>query len=135
MRTAAMRGLPALFVTVEEFLPLSPATTDEALVLVNLWGRMASNPAISASPDPQECVRRERMLQHLNEAIHDGDLQASAPVEDIADGMLAICLGMQVQHVVRHARQGTSHQLRIACTPLTPWLAREPDAAGKQRNL
>ncbi len=116
------RGLAALTAMLGEILPQSPVTHGEALVVVSFWGRVPSRPELAAFQSQAEAVWHADLVSYLRQAREDGHLRDEAPVDLIADTVLVLCIGQQVEHVLRTevARPARQWQLVVGC--LTPWL-------------
>jgi hypothetical protein len=56
------RGLDALAAMLSEILPLRKVTSDEALVVVSLWGRVPSNRSSLGQQEVVLAVRRPRTV-------------------------------------------------------------------------
>ncbi len=123
--TEGRRGLAAVAGMLREILPLSAVTHDEALVVVSFWGRVASRPDLAAFQSQAEQVWRDRLLTHLEQGRADGHLVVHAPLHLLADTLLVLCIGQQVEHVLRTdvARPRRQWELMAGC--LAPWLTAE----------
>lgn len=120
--TDGRRGLGAVVAMLAEILPLSAVTHDEALVVVSFWGRVASRPDLAAFQSQAEQVWRERLLAHLERSRADGQLRAEAPLHLLADTLLVLCIGQQVEHVLRTEVSRPTRQWELIGGCLAPWL-------------
>ena len=116
------RGLAALVAMLAEILPLSKTTHDEALVVVSLWGRVPSRPELGRFQSEAEGLWRTTIRRQLEEAKGDRHLQDRAPVDDIADLLLVMCMGQQIEHVMQTEVARPDRQWRLAELQLAPWL-------------
>ncbi|WP_432492616.1 TetR/AcrR family transcriptional regulator [Kineococcus auxinigenes] len=119
-RMAANRGLTALQVLLEEFFPLDRTTQDEARVLIAFWGRVAHHEQLRDvyEADSDEwfgCVRR-----CLREAVEDGELAASTPVEELTAVVWHLGVAGQTDSVVFHPHADPAQRLRVVWTVLAP---------------
>ncbi len=129
-RTVGRRGLPAAVAMLAEILPLSPATHDEALVVVSFWGRVPSRPDLAAFQSKAEGVWRESLLTYLEQARADGHVAAEAPLELVVDTLLVLCIGQQVEHVLRTDVARPTRQWELVGGCLAPWLTSSGRAEG-----
>jgi AcrR family transcriptional regulator len=120
--TDGRRGLSAVAAMLTEILPLSAVTHDEALVVVSFWGRVASRPDLAAFQSQAEQVWRERLLTHLEQARAGGHLLPGAPLDLLADTLLVLCIGQQVEHVLRTDVARPARQWEVVGGCLAPWL-------------
>ncbi|MGY1813377.1 TetR/AcrR family transcriptional regulator [Blastococcus sp. SYSU D00820] len=127
---AAHRGLAAVAGMLGEILPLSPVTHDEALVVVSFWGRVPSRPELAAFQSEAEAVWRADLLAHLADAHGDGHLDPDAPLELLADTFLVLCIGQQIEHVLRTEVAHPARQWELVSGCLSPWLSAAGRAAG-----
>jgi len=121
-QTAGQQGLDALRVMIEQIHPLDKVTGDEALVVVRFWGRAASHPALGRLQAGIEAEWGAAFRRHLQEAVGAGDLRDGIPVEDIADVLLTLGTGIQVEFALRSEVAEPARQWRIVRTVLGPWL-------------
>ncbi|WP_250445119.1 TetR/AcrR family transcriptional regulator [Actinotalea sp. C106] len=121
-RCVELEGLAALRAMLEEILPLAKVTQDEALVVVSFWGRVPTNPELGSFQAEVEGRWREQMVTHLRQAQASGHVVEAAPLAVIADTLLVLTVGQQVEHVLRSdvATEGRQWELVAAC--LEPWL-------------
>ncbi len=120
--TDGRRGLAAVAGMLREILPLSAVTHDEALVVVSFWGRVASRPDLAAFQSQAEQVWRDRLLTHLEQGRADGHLLGHAPLDLLADTLLVLCIGQQVEHVLQTEVARPRRQWELVTGCLTPWL-------------
>lgn len=123
LATRDRRGLSALYATMAEILPTSTVTRNEARVVVNFWGRVAVDEALAAPQQDFDEIWRRRISGHLDEAVADGELIASTPIDDLADVLISISMGQQVEWVTRAALSTESRQNQLLRTCLHPYLA------------
>ncbi|WP_432506876.1 TetR/AcrR family transcriptional regulator [Kineococcus arenarius] len=119
-RVAGRRGLAALRVLLEEFFPLDRTTQDEARVLIAFWGRVAHHEHLRDvyEADSDEwfgCARR-----CLREAVEDGELAASTPVDDLTAVVWHLGVAGQTDSVVFHPDADPVQRLRVVWTVLAP---------------
>jgi DNA-binding transcriptional regulator YbjK len=122
--TSARRGLRALTAMLTEILPLAKLTHDEALVVVSLWGRVPSRPALGRYQSEAENQWRATLRDHLRDARRDRELTAAAPIDLLADVLLVLAIGQQVEHVLRTEVAEPTRQWQIIGTVLAPWATR-----------
>jgi len=122
-QTTGRRGLDALRIMIEQIHPLDKVTRDEALVVVRFWGRAVSHPALGELQAGVEAEWGAAFRRHLDEAVAAGELRADAPVHDVADVLLTLVTGLQVEFALRSEIAEPSRQWRIIRTVLGPWLA------------
>ncbi len=128
--TEGRRGLAAVVAMIAEILPLSPVTHDEALVVVNFWGRIPSRPDLAAFQSQAEGVWRTQLLSHLACAEADGELRPEAPLHLLADTLLVLGIGQQVEHVLRTDVSRPARQWQLVVGLLAPWLTPAGRAGG-----
>ena len=128
--TAGRRGLAAAVAMLAEILPLSPATHDEALVVVSFWGRVPSRPDLAAFQSQAEGAWRGSLLAHLEQARADGHLATEAPLDLVVDTVLVLCIGQQVEHVLRTDVSRPARQWELVAGCLAPWLTASGRAEG-----
>jgi AcrR family transcriptional regulator len=128
--TDGRRGLAAVGVMLAEILPVSPVTHEEALVVLSVWGRIASRPDLAAFQSQVEQVWRERLMTHLEQGRADGQLAREAPLHLLADTLLVLCIGQQVEHVLRTEVSRPTRQWELVGGVLAPWLTSTGRAAG-----
>lgn len=115
-------GLAAAVAMVGEILPLTAVTHDEALVVVGFWGRVPFRPDLAAFQSEAEAVWRADLLAHLERARADGHLSPAAPLELLTDTVLVLCIGQQVEHVLRTDVARPERQWQLVAGCLAPWL-------------
>ena len=121
-RVDGRRGLAAATAMLGEILPLSPVTHGEALVVVSFWGRVPSRPGLAAFQSQAEAVWHADLVGYLRQAGEDGHLRADAPLDLLADTLLVLCIGQQVEHVLRTEVARPARQWQLVAGCLTPWL-------------
>ena len=129
-RVDGRRGLAALTAMLGEILPLSPVTHGEALVVVSFWGRVPSRPELAAFQSQAEAVWRADVAGYLQQAREDGHLRDEAPVDLLADIVLVLCIGQQVEHVLRTEVSQPARQWQLVAGCLAPWLTGSGRATG-----
>lgn len=118
--TRGRRGLDRLHATMNEMLPLSAETRDEAQVIVAFWGRLATRNLVDER-FPSDTILGTAVKQSLQEAIDDGDLETTAPVNTLWHVLTSITLGQQVYEVI-NARSDTAEVHRgVLNAVLAPW--------------
>jgi AcrR family transcriptional regulator len=115
------RGLDALTAMLSEILPLRKVTSDEALVVVSLWGRVPSNPGLGAFQSQAEERWRQSFTRFLTQAQEDGELDTAAPADVLADTLLVLCIGQQVEHVLHTEVSSPERQWTLIGVCLLPW--------------
>ncbi|HWH25970.1 MAG TPA: TetR/AcrR family transcriptional regulator [Pseudolysinimonas sp.] len=115
-------GLPSLVAMVMELLPLHKETQDEALVVVNFWGRVTSDRHLGAFESQVEVGWRSLLIEHLNDARAAGDIIATVPVESIAELILVHGLGQQVSYVLQLKTSAPAHQRQLVGALFRQWI-------------
>jgi AcrR family transcriptional regulator len=115
------RGLDGLTAMLSEILPLGTVTHDEALIVVSLWGRVPSNPSLGTFQSQAEDLWRRLFVRYLAEAQEDGELSTAAPVDVLADTLIVLCIGQQVEHVLQTEVASPARQWTLVGTCLSPW--------------
>lgn len=131
--TDGRRGLDALHRMIAQIHPLEKTSHDEALVVVSFWGRVATHPSYS---DDQRFIERQwhaAYIAHLSEAVTDGELAAGTPVGPLADTLVVLAVGYQVEHVLSTPLASPDAQLRVVDALLAPWAA--PGSISSVENL
>ena len=123
-------GLAAAVAMVGEILPLTAVTHDEALVVVGFWGRVPFRPDLAAFQSEAEGVWRADLLAHLDRARADGHLSPAAPLELLTDTVLVLCIGQQVEHVLRTDVARPERQWQLVAGCLAPWLTASGRSTG-----
>jgi len=121
-RTADRSGLAALLAMIGQIHPTDKTTRDEALVVVAFWGRVASHAALGAHQAAVEAQWREGYRAHLAAAVAAGELDGGTPVAAIADVLLTLASGLQVELAVHADLAEVAHQWDIVGAVLGPWL-------------
>lgn len=115
-------GLVALARMLEQIHPLDKTTQDEALVVVNFWGRVTAQRHQRVRDAFAERLWQDEYRTHLDEAVAAGELHPEAPVGALADTLLVLALGQQVTYVLDAPLSEPAAQWRIVQTVLAPWL-------------
>lgn len=110
-RTRSLRGIEALRVFAVEVLPLDEVRLDEARVVLPFWQLAIHDPAQAALNDRSMDDWRTSMTRWLEEAVADGDVPDSAPLEPAVESLLNFMLGAQVTAVLDPGYNGP-RQLR-----------------------
>jgi DNA-binding transcriptional regulator YbjK len=118
-----LRGLQALRATVVELIPTKEATQTEAFVVVGLWGRVPSKPELGGLQSRLEAEWRQLILTALAEAASDGELVEGAPLPELADLLLVVASGLQVEYVLRSDTAQPERQLALVGSVTAPWLS------------
>ena len=121
-RTAGRSGLAALLAMIGQIHPTDKTTRDEALVVVAFWGRVASHASLGAHQSAVEAQWRTGYREHLAAAVAAGELAAATPVPEVADVLLTLASGLQVELAVHADLAEVEHQWDIVRTVLGPWL-------------
>ncbi|MCK2023343.1 TetR family transcriptional regulator [Microbacterium sp. kSW2-24] len=120
--THGRRGLDALERMIEQIHPLEKTSHDEALVVVSFWGRVATHPSYS---DDQRFIERQwhaAYITHIGEAIADGELDPATPSTPLADALVVLAVGYQVEHVLTTPLASPEAQMRVVRALLAPWM-------------
>jgi len=119
--TAERTGLDALARMIEQIHPLDKTTHDEAAVVLSFWGRLATQPRFAVHQAFIEGQWRADYLLHLQEAIRDGEISPDAPIEDLADALIVLAIGYQVEHTLDTPIATPAAQWRVMTVVLSPW--------------
>lgn len=120
-RTQGRRGLSALAAILKEIAPLSATPEHEAFVVVSFWGRVVSNLRLARF---QAAVVEEwgrELRGRLREAIEFGELEPSTPVEALAEILLVLTEGYQVEYALGTALAQRERQWQAVRCCLSPW--------------
>ncbi|GAA1139382.1 TetR/AcrR family transcriptional regulator [Nesterenkonia lutea] len=115
-------GLHALMEMLEETLPVGPETQREAFVVVNFWGRASSRPDLAQFQTQVAAQWRRQILTHLGEAADQGELSAGAPVESVADVLMVLITGFQVECALQTTLASAQRQWQTVHHCLSAWL-------------
>ena len=124
------RGIPALVAMLGEVFPLTKVTSDEALVVVSFWGRVPSHPGLGGFQKESEEAWRRALVGHLAEAQDAGHLRVEAPLAALADVLLVLANGQQVEHVLHTTVAEPARQWELVTVCLVPWLTDEGRRSG-----
>jgi hypothetical protein len=69
-------------------------------------------------------------MTHLEQGRADGQLVREAPLHLLADTLLVLCIGQQVEHVLRTEVSRPTRQWELVGGVLAPWLTSTGRAAG-----
>jgi AcrR family transcriptional regulator len=119
--TTGLRGLAAAYAMLHEILPLTKETLDEAHVVVGFWGRLAAHPKIDETHTDLGDFWGTQLGDHLLEAIEDGELDAAAPIPDIIDVLLTLCIGQQANAVMSSPMVDPTRQTAMIDHCLRPY--------------
>lgn len=100
LRTAGLRGLPALRAFAREVLPLTPELHDEARVVLSFLAEVAQSTEHARSTRETMMLWREWILGWLGQAREDGRLAAEVVLEPCADVLLTYFLGAQTTAII-----------------------------------
>lgn len=115
-------GLVALTRMLEQIHPLEKTTQDEALVVVNFWGRVTAQRHHTVREAFAERLWQEEYRTHLDQAVGDGELHPDTPTAALADVLLVVALGQQVTFVLHAPLADADAQWRTVQTILEPWM-------------
>lgn len=121
-RTAGGRGLPALMDMLQEIAPLGAAAESEALVVVSFWGRVVADPRLAGH---QVAVIEEwgrDFRRRLEEAVDREEVLPEAPVETLAEMILVLTDGLQIESALGAPLAQGEKQWRLLRQCLSPWL-------------
>lgn len=121
-RVGSEVGLTALEAVLEETLPVGPETEREAFVVVDFWGRASSRPDLGKIQTEVTTRWRRQIADHLTQAVNGGELLDSAPVEELADVLMVLITGFQVESALRTPLGAAQRQWRAVHHCLSPWL-------------
>ncbi|GAA4431003.1 TetR/AcrR family transcriptional regulator [Georgenia halophila] len=120
--TEAKEGVGALLAMLEELHPLDKVTRDEAYVVTSFWGRVPSKPSLGVFQSRVEERWRADIRDHLADGVRLGELDPAIPFDGVADTLLVLVVGYQVEHVLRTPVAAPERQWRAVDQVLTPWL-------------
>jgi len=115
-------GLAALVRMIEQIHPLDKVTEDEALVVVNFWGRVTAHRHRGVREALAERQWQDEYRVHLDQAVADGELRPQAPTAALANALLVLALGHQVTYVLETPLAAPAEQWRTIQALLEPWL-------------
>ncbi|MGP3534533.1 TetR/AcrR family transcriptional regulator [Microbacterium sp. RD1] len=115
------RGLGALVRMLEQILPLTKTTQDEALVVVNFWGRVTASRHQNVRRAFAERSWQDEFRIHLEQAVADAELVAHTPTAALADALLVLSLGHQVTFVLDAPLSEPTAQWTLVRSILDPW--------------
>lgn len=95
------RGLTAVWALVHELLPLEPASQREARVVVGFWGASVVTANVGGAGWQDLTDWEGGLLAMLRQAVDDGELVASAPVELLATLIVSYSVNAQIHYVIR----------------------------------
>ena len=121
-RADGARGLEALLAIGDEILPTSAVTLEEARVVVAFWGQVHSG------TDVRSAFGRVREFTELtrgavDEAVEDGELLSSTPVEALVRLLDSVYAGEQVIATADSAAKDAAEVRRTFAACVVPWLA------------
>ena len=100
LSTAGLRGLSGLRAFAYEVLPISPALTDEARVVLSFLAEVAQSPAHARTTRDTVLLWRAWIVGWLRQARADGELAAEVVIEPEADVLLTYLLGAQTTAII-----------------------------------
>ncbi|WP_156760913.1 TetR/AcrR family transcriptional regulator [Microbacterium karelineae] len=124
-------GIDALCAMIEQVHPLDKTTNDEAGVVVSFWGRIPFRHSMSAVQAEVERQWHDQYRRHLSRAVDLGELTGDTPVDRIADALLALVTGVQVEHVMGTKIARPDRQWQIIETVIGSWLTQVGRAAAR----
>ncbi|GGA72291.1 transcriptional regulator [Pseudoclavibacter endophyticus] len=120
-RTTNVRGMAKFDAIMTELLPLDDVTRNEAVIIVNLWGRLSTRTVYFEWVGTIE-TWWEDLRAAMCEAVEDGELVPETPVEELVQVFAAITHGQQVAHAAIPETPPEAHEA-IVRTVLAPWRA------------
>lgn len=124
-----LTGLRALITMLREILPVGEETEREAIIVADFWGRASSKPELGRVQTEVGAMWRHQITDRLTEAIEAEELFSSTPVEDLADVVMVLITGLQVECALRTPLAATERQWRMIHHCLSPWLTDTGHAA------
>lgn len=122
---SGLRSLARIEAIMDELLPVSKQTRDEAAVVVGFWGLLARRSRLSSSAASRDAWSG-LIEDALREALADGELRPDTPVQALVAVLRSITFGQQVEQVIVEETTPEQHRAVLrAC--LQPWL---PEAGG-----
>ncbi|GAA4911533.1 TetR/AcrR family transcriptional regulator [Nesterenkonia rhizosphaerae] len=118
-------GLAALIAMLEELFPQSKTTHDEAYVALGFWGRVPGRPQLRESQLSIERQWHQTITGMLTEAAASGELLPGTPADDIADTLLVLTTGYQVEHVLHTPVAQPSRQWSVVRHCLRAWMTEQ----------
>jgi len=122
-------GLAALVRMLEQIHPLDKTTQDEALVVVNFWGRVTAHRHQRVRDAFVERLWQDEYRVHLDQAVDAAELHPDAPTDALADALLVVALGQQVTYVLDAPLSEPAAQWRVVHALLDPWMTDKGRAA------
>lgn len=124
---AGKTGIEALVSMLEQIHPLEKTTHDEALIVMSFWGRVASHSDFTPDQNYVERHWHASYTTYFAQALERGELRVGTPIEQLADALVVLAVGYQVEDVLGTPLAESLAQRRVIYTVLMPWLS-EPDA-------
>lgn len=121
-RVAGRRGLTALVAMLREIAPLEPVTASEALVVVSFWGRVVTNRAMARHQIAVVSEWGRQFRLRLEEAVELGEIRQEAPVETLAETLLVLTDGLQIESALGAPLAERERQWRLLSGALSPWV-------------
>lgn len=115
-------GLRALMALLEEALPVGEETEREALIVTNFWGRASSKPELGRFQSEVGAMWLRQITDHLTQAVDAGELSSATPVQELADVLMVLITGLQVECALKTPLAQTQRQWRMIRHCLSPWL-------------
>ncbi|HWV48903.1 MAG TPA: TetR family transcriptional regulator [Microbacterium sp.] len=115
-------GLTALVRMIEQIHPLDKVTNDEALVVVNFWGRATAHRHQGVREAFAERQWQDEYRAHLDQAVAAGELRAGTPTTALANALLVLALGHQVTYVLETPLAEADLQWDTIRVLIDPWL-------------
>lgn len=128
---ADREGLDALCAMLEQIHPLDKTTGDEANVVVSFWGRVPFHAGMASFQAEVERAWHRAYELRLDEAVVRGELREDAPTRDLADALLTLMSGAQIEYVIGTPLGRADRQWRSIATVLGSWLTEAGRAAAR----
>ncbi|MFE7422065.1 TetR/AcrR family transcriptional regulator [Rhodococcus sp. NPDC057529] len=124
-----VRGVAAMRVLLREVLPLSAVGQQEARVSLSFYGQVAIADPLHEVQRRAEARWRDMLVSHIREAVEDGALRADIAPEDLADLLVALAVGLQIEYVTGSPNGQPRRQEELLGLALRPWLVDHPALA------
>ncbi|GAB3194716.1 TetR/AcrR family transcriptional regulator [Nesterenkonia suensis] len=121
-RVAGRSGLAALVAMLREIAPLDPVATSEALVVVSFWGRVVTNRAMARHQIAVVYEWGRQFRLRLEEARELGEIVPEAPVETLAETLLVLTDGLQIESALGAPLAERERQWRLLRGTLSSWV-------------
>lgn len=123
--THGLTGLGALAAMLKEISPITEDPEHEAFVVVSFWGRVVSNPGLARFHAAVAEQWENEFASRLQEAIALGVMDPEAPVQTLAEMLLVLTDGYQVEYALGTSLAQRERQWRTIRCCLSPWTCEE----------